>query len=260
MPFVECVKKKVLLVCKHSIDTSTMKTKLILPFIALLSTVSFAQNRLMKIYKSDGSVVSIPLNEIDSITHLIEYPPIIDGYTYQTVTVGSQVWFAENLRTSKYANGDAIPNINGAISASGGWAWYNYDSTYENPYGKLYNWYAAHDSRNVCPTGWHVPTRAEWTLLTNYLGGALVAGTKLKSMSGWNNGGNGTNESGLNFLPSGYYLYGISQHRGFYGSWWSSSEYSVSNAWYLSLASGGDGNSIDDYYKAYAFSLRCLRD
>ena len=235
-----------------------MKTKLILPFIALLSTVSFAQNKLMKIYKSDGSVVSIPLNEIDSITHLIEYPPIIDGYTYQTVTVGSQVWFAENLRTSKYANGDAIPNINGASSTSAGWAWYNNDSTYENPHGKLYNWYVAHDSRNVCPNGWHVPTDAEWTLLTNYLGGVSVAGTKLKSTSGWNNGGNGTNESGLNFFPGGFFFYDF-KYVGSFGYWWSSSNNSAFDAVYLHLGAYGSV-LIGNAGKFYGYSLRCLRD
>ena len=88
------------------------------------------------------------------------------GVNYPTVVLGNgQEWMAENLRTTTYANGDPIPNVTdpnqwGALT-TGAWAHYNNDSQYENPYGKLYNWYAVDDSRNVCPTGWHVPSDAE---------------------------------------------------------------------------------------------------
>ncbi len=229
--------------------------------MVVFANAVFSQINTMRIYKNDGSVVSIPLNEIDSITHYIPPPPppSIDGYTYQTVILGNgQEWFAENLRTAKYANGDAIPNINGAVSTSGGWSWYNNDSTYENPYGKLYNWYAAHDIRNVCPAGWHVPTNEEWTLLTNFLGGESVAGTKLKSTSGWYNGGNGTNESGLNFRPSGFFLFGGFPF-GDAGCWWSSSV-SSSYAWFRNLYYGSGSINKGYYSKDVGFAIRCLRD
>jgi hypothetical protein len=89
-----------------------------------------------------------------------------NGYTYSSIVLGNgQEWMAENLRTTTYANGDPIPNVTDNTQwqnlTTGAWAHYNNDSQYENPYGKLYNWYAVDDSRNVCPTGWHVPSDAE---------------------------------------------------------------------------------------------------
>jgi hypothetical protein len=94
-----------------------------------------------------------------------------NGYTYSTIILGNgQEWMAENLRTTSYANGDPIPNVTDGpqwsnLFGTGAWAHYNNDSQYENPYGKLYNWYTIADIRNICPTGWHVPSDAEWTIL-----------------------------------------------------------------------------------------------
>ncbi len=215
----------------------------------------------MQIHNADGSVVSIPLNEIDSIKHEADsFPPTIDGYTYQTVTIGTQVWFAENLRTSEYANGDTIPNINGVSSTSGAWSWYNNNSSYENTNGKLYNWYAVSDIRNVCPTGWHVPTDTEWSSLSLFFGGETVAGSKLKSTSGWGDGNNGTNESGLSMLPGGYFDNGQFIDLGYHGHWWSSTENDESNAWYHSLRYFNGNTHRNSYNKGTGFSVRCLRD
>ena len=157
----------------------------------------------------------------------------IDGNNYQTVIIGSQEWMKENLRVTKYSNGNSIPNIIDAYEwagiFSGAWCHNNNNSQYENTYGKLYNWYVVSDSRNVCPIGWHVPTDGEWTILTDYLGGEAVAGVKMKSTSGWNSNGNGTNESGFSGLPGGRRTvnvssssYGIFQLVGGLGHWWSS--------------------------------------
>jgi len=104
-----------------------------------------------------------------------------NDYTYASIELGNgQEWMAENLRTNIYANGDPIPNVTDNaqwnVLNTGAWAHFNNDSQYENPFGKLYNWYAVADLRNICPTGWHVPTEAEWTVLTDYLGGSCVAG------------------------------------------------------------------------------------
>jgi uncharacterized protein (TIGR02145 family) len=109
----------------------------------------------------------------------------IDGNTYKTIVIGTQTWMAENLKTTKYRNGDTIPtNLTNAAwsdATTGAYAIYNNDAANNTIYGKLYNWYAVTDSRNICPVGWHVPSDSEWTTLVNYLGGALVAGGKLKS-------------------------------------------------------------------------------
>jgi uncharacterized protein (TIGR02145 family) len=133
-----------------------------------------------------------------------------DGNIYKTVTIGGQVWMAENLKTTRYSNGDAIPTSKLDISHESApkylWA-YADDSTNTATYGRLYTWYTAIDSRNICPTGWHAPSDAEWETLKLNLGGEAVAGGKLKESgtTHWmdpNTGAN--NETGFTALPGGY--------------------------------------------------------
>jgi len=125
----------------------------------------------------------------------------IDGNVYNIVVIGTQTWMKENLKVTKYKNGDAIQNVtnNSTWSSLTTGAYGDYDNTPSNSttYGRLYNWYVVNDSRGVCPTGWHVPTDLEWNTLTTYLGGESVAGGKMKSTTGWYNNGNGTNTSGF---------------------------------------------------------------
>ena len=136
----------------------------------------------------------------------------IDGNVYQTVTIGSQVWMAENLKTTRYRNGDTIgTTIPATLDISSEdmpryqWA-YNGDESNVNVYGRLYTWYAATDNRKIAPEGWHVPTNAEWTTLIDFLGGEEVAAGKLKEsgLSHWKSpNANSTNESGFTALPAG---------------------------------------------------------
>ena len=105
-----------------------------------------------------------------------------EGNSYKTVYIGTQQWMGENLKTSKYSDGTTIPNITDNTwqnNTTGAWAYYNNDAANNAKYGKLYNWYAVspttNGNKNICPTGWHVPTDAEWTVLTDYLGGESVA-------------------------------------------------------------------------------------
>jgi len=194
----------------------------------------------------------------------------IDGNVYHTITIGTQVWLAENLKTTKFNDGSSIPLLtkNAArtdLTTPEYW-WYNNDSaTYDNPYGKLYNWYAVNDGRDLCPTGWHVPTDAEWTTLTDYLGGLSVAGGKLKETGfiHWSNGNVGaTNESGFTALPGGDRdINGSFNRIGLNGRWWSSSMYgSTGKAWYREMGGNHAGviqanSSPDDGY-----SVRCIGD
>jgi uncharacterized protein (TIGR02145 family) len=191
------------------------------------------------------------------------------GINYPTVVLGNgQEWMAENLRTTTYRNGDPIPNVTYNTQwqslTSGAWAHYNHDSQYENPYGKLYNWYAVNDPRNVCPVGWHVPTDGEYTLLTDYLGGASVAGGKMKSTGTqyWQiPNQDATNESGFSGLPGGLRLSdGTFYNVGYGGDWWSSTVLSTSSAWdrYLDYSYGFVDRSSPS--KQHGFSVRCLRD
>jgi uncharacterized protein (TIGR02145 family) len=192
-----------------------------------------------------------------------------DGYTYSSIILGNgQEWMAENLRTTSYANGDPIPNVTDntqwSTLTTGGWAHYYNDSQNENPYGKLYNWYTVADPRNVCPTGWHVPTDAEYTLLTDYLGGEPVAGGKMKSTGTqyWlSPNTDATNESGFSGLPGakrgdvgGFFTIGDT------GNWWSSSEFNLGSAWYRYLYYSYGNVNRTVYDKNTGFSVRCLRD
>jgi uncharacterized protein (TIGR02145 family) len=136
-----------------------------------------------------------------------------DGNEYKTIVIGTQTWMAENLRTTKYRDGTAIPNVtdNTAWTNLTAGAYCNYNNTTSADtiatYGRLYNWYAATDSRNIAPTGWHIPTEAEWRTLIYYLGGFSVAGGKMKETGTihWITPNTGaTNESGFTALPTGF--------------------------------------------------------
>ena len=192
----------------------------------------------------------------------------VDGNNYLTININGQEWMAENLRTTTYANGNPIPNVTDSMQWSslttGAWTHYNNDNQYENPYGKLYNWYTVADTRNVCPTGWHVPTDAEYTLLTDYLGGEPVAGGKMREAgtSHWASPNTGaTNSSGFTGLPGGK-LNGEFRFLdiGAFGYWWSSSSNISYYAWSRVLAFlWGDAFSFD-YTKQEGLSVRCMRE
>jgi uncharacterized protein (TIGR02145 family) len=193
-----------------------------------------------------------------------------DGNNYRTIQIGGQVWMAENLRSSTYSNGDPIPNVTDNTAwtqlTTGAWAHHNNDSQYENPYGKLYNWYAVADPRNVCPAGWHVPTDAEWANLTDYLEGNFVAGGKMKSTGTqyWDaNNYGATNTSGFSGLPGGYRLSTngqFSAQLGNLGVWWSASESDEEAAWFRALGFNDEGVERLTGYKRSACSVRCLKD
>jgi uncharacterized protein (TIGR02145 family) len=192
-----------------------------------------------------------------------------NGYTYSTIILGNgQEWMAENLRTTSYANGDPIPNVSNGTQwqnlTTGAWVHYNNDSQYENPYGKLYNWYTVSDARNICPAGWHVPTDVEWTFLSDYLGGEIVAGSKMKSTGTqyWQSPNtDATNESGFSGLPGGgRRVSGAFDWISNNGIWWSSTEYNTDYAWLRDLGYSGGGVGRYDDDKTYGYSVRCLKN
>jgi uncharacterized protein (TIGR02145 family) len=133
-----------------------------------------------------------------------------EGNTYKTVTIGSQVWMAENLRTMVYRNGDPITNISDDIQwknlTSGAYCCYDNSTKNSKIYGCLYNWYALNDNRNIAPVGWHVPSDSDWKTLTDYLGGVNESSVKLKEtgINHWRSETGATNESGFTALPGGY--------------------------------------------------------
>jgi uncharacterized protein (TIGR02145 family) len=189
------------------------------------------------------------------------------GNVYKTIVIGTQEWMAENLKTTTFRNGETIPNVTSSFqwssTALAAWCYYNNDSQYNCPYGKLYNWYAVADPRGLCPTGWHVPTDAEWTTLTTLLGES-VAGGKLKStgVQYWVSLNIGaTNESGFSGLPGGSRGdCGVNCTIGYNGYWWSSSERLTYDAWFRNLFYNSGDVSRNANIKSGGFSVRCLRD
>lgn len=201
-----------------------------------------------------------------------------DGYTYSSIVLGNgQEWMAENLRTTIYANGDTIPNVTDSTQWStlttGAWAHYENDSQYENPRGKLYNWFTMVDPRNACPTGWHIPTDDEWSSLINYLdsnalGGDYsinIAGSKMKSTGNqyWQlPNTDATNESGFSGQPGGF-----RSDTGSFGaliegaSWWCSTEYLDNTfACVRQLSYNESGAVRAGNPKLGGNSARCLKD
>lgn len=195
----------------------------------------------------------------------------IDGNLYHTVTIGTQVWLVENLKTTKYRNGDPIPNVmdNGTWQnlKSGAYCNYNNDAIIGKEYGYLYNWYAVNDSRRIAPSGWHVASDAEWTKLTDFLNGENVAGGKLKEngITHWSSPNtNATNESGFTALAGGYRdLDGKSQNLSLLAILWTSSEDSPGHAWdrLMYFNSGVIARELSNPgYEGSGASIRCVKD
>lgn len=191
----------------------------------------------------------------------------LDGNVYHTVTIGTQVWMVENLKVTRYRNGDSIHNVSDSIQwrnlTTGAYCNYKNDSVIANAYGRLYNGYSVLDSRNICPCGWHIPNESEWTILTTYLGGVQVAGGKMKETgyTHWlypNTGA--TNESGFTALGGGFRAdYSSFGSLILYGSFWSSTEYSA-NLKYIYLVSDGTNIYWFESSDRGGLSVRCLKD
>jgi uncharacterized protein (TIGR02145 family) len=189
-----------------------------------------------------------------------------DGNVYHTVTIGTQVWMVENLKTTKYRNGDGIQNVTDSIAwwnlTSGAYCIYRNDVNNLATYGRLYNWYAVIDSRKLTPAGWHIPTDAEWTTLTDYLGSTCGDKLKEKGPNHWGGDNTATNETGFTALPGGNRAgwQGEFLYIGQYGSWWSSTD-DGSHTWIREIVGWDDGvlkNPANA--KSSGYSVRCVKD
>ena len=203
----------------------------------------------------------------------------IDGNTYNTVLIGSQIWMAENLATLHLKTAAAIINITGdgawaldSIAKTPAYCWYNNDIANKPLYGAMYNWYAV-NTGNLCPANWHIPTDAEYQTMEQTLAMAPTdlslygwrgtnQGTLLKNTTGWNTGENGTNTSGFSALPGGY-RYGVNGT--FNGItvlsyWWTSSADSPTKAWYRRLDGSNSGVFRDATLRDAGKYVRCVKD
>jgi uncharacterized protein (TIGR02145 family) len=192
----------------------------------------------------------------------------VDGNVYTVIKIGCQTWMMENLKTTKFNDGTAIPLAEDDTAWSGlaapGYCSFNNDPANKNTYGALYNWYAARSGK-LAPKGWHVATDEEWTALTAYLCGASVAGGKLKEAgpAHWNSPNTGaTNETGFTALPGAYRSAdgSFGSYLGYSGFWWSCAEYSTNFAWLRTMDFNNAGVSRSVEGKGFGFSVRCVRD
>jgi uncharacterized protein (TIGR02145 family) len=193
----------------------------------------------------------------------------IDGYVYKTVTIGKQVWMAENLKTTKYNDSTTIQYVPvdttlGSLTTD---AYCNYDNNPVNSdtFGRLYNWYvvASTNPKNVCPKGWHVPTIADWKILISYVGGLGIAGGKLKEKGTihWLKPNTGaTNETAFTALPGGTRGSGTFDGIGILGFWWTNAEYNARHGWSCIMSNDRKDVMIGAAGKESSFSIRCLKD
>jgi uncharacterized protein (TIGR02145 family) len=166
-----------------------------------------------------------------------------DGRTYKTVIIGTQTWMAQNINYQTESGSRCYDN--------------NADNCEQ--YGSLYDWKT---TKTVCPKGWKLPSREDWNRLVAMAGGNGAAGKKLKARSGWNNNGNGTDKFGFSAMPGGYrdYSSGTFDDAGYYGYWWTATEYDASHAYNWDMYYYNDSAYDSNYYKSSGYSVRCVAD
>jgi len=192
----------------------------------------------------------------------------IDGNEYHYITIGSQVWMVENLKTSRYRNGDTIPSVTENTDwrnlTTGALCYYNNDSNNGKTYGILYNWYVLDDNRMVAPSGWRVATIEDWNTLINYLGGTNIAGGKLKETgtSHWiSPNSDASNTINFSALPAG-----IRDNHGNFtqqretAEWWIPKEYDSIVAWFTQIADGTSIQVSEFGHKNSGLSIRCVKE
>ena len=199
-----------------------------------------------------------------------------DGNVYDTVTIGTQVWMKQNLNTSHYSDGTIIPNVTDATAwealSTGAYCDYNNTPSNSLSYGKLYNFFAAVDVRNICPQDWHVPSDEEWCQLITYLDSSanctqtiesLVAGGSLKDtgFDYWYNPNTGaTNSSNFSALPGGYRVGGTFYFLRTAGLWMSSTDGGFSGAYMRTLRCDQERVIRNNGYQTSGASIRCIRN
>lgn len=250
-------------------------------FLGLLIAVNCAtaQDKLY-VYKAGVVIYEQAISGVDSITFykIDSEAKDVDGNIYKTVIIGNQTWMAENLRTTRYRNGDAITNVTGdaqwAALITGAWCNYNNDPVMDTKYGKYYNFYAIADARKIAPTGWHVATDAEWTTLANYVaanvGNSISLAKALAATTDWTTyatvGAIGcnlalNNSTGFSALPIGYHGAGGSFYSfGIISFFWTATEYSATGARLREL--DYNYNNIGNSYtnKKTGYPVRCVKD
>lgn len=220
--------------------------------------------------------MALPKISVEKPYSLVPTVTDADGNTYSTVKIGTQIWIGENLKTTKYNDGTSIPLVTDDIAwtalTTPAYCWYNNDVGNKNTYGALYNWYTVNTNK-LCPIGWHVPTDAEWTTITIYLGSLVTGRLKESGTTHWQMPNtDAINDSKFTALPGGIRQFNVTvfQRLGEIGSWWSSDKYNNGN---VDLGSSRSiCNSLGDIFEVNinifvegnqfgsGLSIRCLKD
>jgi uncharacterized protein (TIGR02145 family) len=235
------------------------------PKIQRLEAIKMGWEDAKKKYPATNPVVPVEPVKKKVITNDETQAKDIDGNLYEIKNIGGKVWMTKNLEVSHYNNGDEIPEVKDpavwTTLTTGAWCYYNNDKSAGEKFGKIYNWYAVNDPRGLAPGGWHVASDYDWDELTNNLGEFKTLGAKLKSLSGWEKGGNGNNSSGFNALPGGS-RHGSGQFMELFwgGNWWSNTQRSDTEAngrYLMARSSSGFGRSFAP--KRWGYYVRCLK-
>lgn len=253
-------------------DSKTINGTGIGSFTSSISGLTDGETYYYRAYATNSSGTTYG-QEFQFITPVTDF----EGNMYKTVKIGTQVWMAENLKVTKYNDGTdialIIDNTEWSNATSAAYCWYNNDEEYFKPlYGALYNWYAASNT-SLCPTGWHVPTDAEFGTLEIHLGVPQAdietwgwrgtdQGKQLKNTTGWNVDENGTNTSGFAALPGGYRFYGAGTffQQSALGYWWTSTPNSDISGRYRRLDGNNDAINRGNVENQAGKSIRCVKD
>jgi uncharacterized protein (TIGR02145 family) len=245
------------------------------PNLQLVSATLQGNGQMNLKVKFVGTPAPLPVVSFLNYSYTDEYtsfsgtlPIQVEAVATDEVVIGTQTWKTRNLDVTTYRNGDPIPQVTDPTAwanlTTGAWCYYENNTANGPIYGKIYNWYAVNDPRGLAPTGYHVPSDAEWTTLTTFLGGETVAGGKMKETgtSHWQSPNtDATNSSSFTGLPGGFsYVNGTFDYIGSSGYWWSSSEDNALHAWYRGLNYGSGSAGRYGIDKRSGFSVRCLRD
>ncbi|MEI7830048.1 MAG: fibrobacter succinogenes major paralogous domain-containing protein [Prolixibacteraceae bacterium] len=254
-------------------NNKTIDGKGVGSFTSTLTGLSTNTTYYVRAYATNA--IGTAYGTVSSITLYLNTPssPIsdIDGNVYKTVRIGDQIWMAENLKVTKYRNGIAIPNVTVSTTwaslTSGAWCDFGNNTTVGATYGHLYNYFTVIDSRQLCPVGYHIPSSAEWTTITDYLGGGKIAGAALKETgtSHWSSPNTSTNSSGFTALAGSWrggdaIFYYAPTLCGYY---WSSTSYDLiySNFFHFEVDNNSGVVLADPYFSKQAgCSIRCLKD
>jgi len=237
------------------------------PYALYANSINLSKNnKPYDFYIDDGLNLRIlPKISVEKPYSVVPTVTDADANTYGTVKIGTQVWMAENLKTTQYNNNTPIPLIEDndewlALSTPA-YCWYNNEeATYKTIYGALYNWYAldatTNGGKNVCPTDWHVPTETEWAILTTYLGSFAGGRLKESGTTHWESPNiDAIDDSKFTALPGGVRWNGSFYSIGITGFWWSSTD----NIYVMLSNSDGNASIVYDQ-KQHGFSVRCLKD